>query len=198
MLINFPTRGISLLASTNKIAMDFDQSTQATCWMFDRESLLQCKRKAVVVRSIGHKGQPSKIPVSKHACGFQQRKHNADLDTALSPLHLSVAAPDACVTMATVDQDILIHFHSHQIQRLIGPNAIFPELRRSASVLSTAIMLFRRFYLSNSVIDFHPRDIAAASALLAVKVDCERNIEVRCPGRLSSSCLSCGSFIRHG
>ena len=45
-------------------------------------------------------------------------------------------------------------------------------------MLSTAIMLFRRFYLSNSVIDFHPRNIAAASALLSAKVDCERNVDV--------------------
>jgi hypothetical protein len=39
-------------------------------------------------------------------------------------------------------------------------------------------MIFRRFYLSNSVIDFHPRNVAAASALLAVKVDCENKLEV--------------------
>jgi hypothetical protein len=76
------------------------------------------------------------------------------------------------------DQDVLVHFHAHQIQRLLGPNAIFPQLQRSASVLSTAIMLFRRFYLSNSVIDFHPRNMAVASALLAVKVDCENKLEV--------------------
>ena len=80
--------------------------------------------------------------------------------------------------MSANDQDILIHFHAHQIQRLIGPNAIFPQLRRGTAVLSTAIMLFRRFYLSNSALDFHPRNIAAASALLAVKADCEGRLPV--------------------
>lgn len=155
--------------------MDFDQSTQAQCWMFNRYSLYECKQRASVIRSFGdHK---SKVPVSKDACGFDQRYRNAGTNVPPNPLHKSLDAT-SMATMATIDQDILVHFHSHQIQRLVGPNALFPELRRSASVLSTAIMLFRRFYLSNSVIDFHPRNIAAASALLAVKVDCERNLEV--------------------
>ena len=154
--------------------MDFDQSTQAQCWMFDRYSLYQCKQSASVIRSFKKGGRNSRVAVAKHACGFHQRYRNPSTPVPSNPLHKSLDT----TSMATIDQDILVHFHSHQIQRLVGPNALFPELRRSASVLSTAIMLFRRFYLSNSVVDFHPRNIAAASALLAVKVDCERNLEV--------------------
>jgi cyclin H len=81
-------------------------------------------------------------------------------------------------TISVQEQETLVHFHAHQIQRLVGPNAIIGQLQRSASVLSTAIVLFRRFYLSNSIIDFHPRDIAAASALLAAKVDHQRMLDV--------------------
>lgn len=157
--------------------MDFSQSTQATCWMFDSESLLQCKQEATRVQSLTQNYCTGRVTVRKHACGFQQRKNGAHEETPTNPLQ-TPKDTELPASMATIDQDILVHFHSHQIQRLVGPNAIFPALRRSASVLSTAIMLFRRFYLSNSVIDFHPRKIAAASALLAVKVDCERNLEV--------------------
>jgi hypothetical protein len=157
--------------------MNFDQSTQAKYWMFDRDSLLRCKQDALLVTSLTKERQSSKIHAKSFACGYQERPLEAPTRAPCMPLHTS-ADSDLSATMATCDQDILVHFHSHQIQRLVGPNAIFPELRRSASVLSTAIMLFRRFYLSNSVIDFHPRNIAAASALLAVKVDCERNLEV--------------------
>jgi hypothetical protein len=177
--------------------MDFDQSTQAQCWMFDRYSLYQCKQGATVIRSLKKGGPPtSKVPVAKHACGFHQRYRNGGTPVPSNPLHKAHDST-SMARMATTDQDILVHFHSHQIQRLVGPNALFPELRRSASVLSTAIMLFRRFYLSNSVIDFHPRNIAAASALLAVKVDCERNLEVSFFSRVIVILFSleCGSVL---
>ena len=149
-------------------SMEFEKSTQYRSWMFNEESLQDCKDKAASLRS--------DVGARSFACGFHQeqertgkrkRQEPYSADHGPSPLFLSPS-----------DQDTLVHFHAHQIQRLIGPNAVFPSLRRSASILSTAIMLFRRFYLSNSVLDFHPREIAAASALLAVKVDCERKLEV--------------------
>jgi cyclin H len=142
--------------------LDFEKSTQAKHWMFDEASLLQCREKACCSQS----GR-SKLRARKFACGYTSKypcTTNPGTHTGFN--------------MTANDQEILVHFHAHQIQRLIGPNAIFPQLRRGASVLSTAIMLFRRFYLSNSVVDFHPRNIAAASALLAVKADCEQRIPV--------------------
>lgn len=140
--------------------MDYETSSQARFWMFDELSLSECRTKAAVV-------QPStKKRARSFACGYQNRINKR-------------CSEENSRRMMPLDQETLVHFHAHQIQRLVGPNAIFPELQRSSSVLSTAIMLFRRFYLSNSVIDFHPRAMAAASALLAVKVDCERFLEVR-------------------
>lgn len=158
--------------------MEFARSTQASSWMFDWDSLRQCKEDASVIQSLGkHSHENSKPLVRKFACGFQQRSENGKSAKTYPQSTCTVATlPNK---MAANDQDVLVHFHSHQIQRLVGPNAILPALRRSSTVLSTAIMLFRRFYLSNSVIDFHPRNIAAASALLAVKVDCEQRLEVR-------------------
>lgn len=145
--------------------MDYENSTQARSWMYEEESLAECREKATFVHSIGNCS--TKLRVRKFACGFAQNKKQSKVSTELKR-----------TKMLALDQETLVHFHAHQIQRLVGPNAIFPELRRSAAVLSTSIMIFRRFYLSNSVIDFHPRSMAVAAALLAVKVDCEPFLDV--------------------
>lgn len=71
----------------------------------------------------------------------------------------------------------MIHFHAHQIQSLVGPGALLAELRTNSTVLSTAIMLFRRFYLSNSIIEVSPRKMAVASAFFAAKVE-DQKVEV--------------------
>ena len=152
-----------------QLLVDFEMSSQAKCWMFDEASLLECRQQACNTKTSRAAGKPR---VRKFACGYYGR-------TTTTTNNDNPSTSDPSSTMSPEDQEILIHFHAHQIQKLIGPNAIFPTLKRGSSVLSTAIMLFRKFYLSNSVIDFHPRNIAAASALLAVKTDCERNIPVR-------------------
>ncbi|KAL3784213.1 hypothetical protein ACHAW5_005265 [Stephanodiscus triporus] len=67
---------------------------------------------------------------------------------------------------------------------LIGPSAALPRCRRDAKVASTACLLFRRFYLSNSVMMHDPRTMLAASAFLASKVeDCT----------ISISCIESGT-----
>jgi hypothetical protein len=146
--------------------MDFDKSTQAKYWMYNEETLQQCLE--IACTSVEEDG-PNSPRVRKNASGYHNivmgKQNGVGRSNAQTPLTSHVLSPE--------DQELLVHFHAHQIQRLIGPNSIFPALIRGSNVLSTAIMLFRRFYLSNSVIDFHPRHIAAASALLACKADCE-------------------------
>eukprot|EP00539_Tryblionella_compressa_P002360 CAMPEP_0178734904 /NCGR_PEP_ID=MMETSP0744-20121128/1599_1 /TAXON_ID=913974 /ORGANISM="Nitzschia punctata, Strain CCMP561" /LENGTH=476 /DNA_ID=CAMNT_0020387229 /DNA_START=865 /DNA_END=2295 /DNA_ORIENTATION=- len=159
--------------------LDFDRSTQAKHWMFDEDSLRQCREEACAIQSLDGalpgRGGPR---IQKIACGYAKKKGAVGMDTSGPWGEMPAEGNRSPFTMSPQDQETLVHFHAHQIQRLIGPNAIFPLLRRGTSVLSTAIMLFRRFYLSNSVVDFHPRSIAAASALLAVKADCERRIPI--------------------
>ena len=158
--------------------LDFEMSSQAKCWMYDASSLNECREQACdsnntqqySTRGTG-RGSPR---VRKFACGYYNRRKSAATNTA----NTTPTTDPSSTTISQHDQETLVHFHAHQIQKLIGPNAVFPLLKRGSSVLSTAIMLFKKFYLSNSVIDFHPRNIAAASALLAVKTDCERNIPV--------------------
>jgi hypothetical protein len=130
-------------------------SSQAKCWMFNEGTLRDCRQDACNTNGVSSKAAGGKPRVRKFACGYHSRKAT------------STATPNNRDTPPTT-----------AFSSKISPNAIFPMLKRGASVLSTAIMLFRKFYLSNSVVDFHPRNIAAASALLAVKTDCERNLPV--------------------
>jgi hypothetical protein len=155
--------------------VDFEMSSQAKFWMFNETTLYECRQKACDNDGMKLCAAGGKPRVRKFGCGY----HGRTTSSKATPNKRD--KPPATALSSTIspeEQETLIHFHAHQIQKLIGPNAIFPMLKRGASVLSTAIMLFRKFYLSNSVVDFHPRHIAAASALLAVKTDCERNLPV--------------------
>lgn len=155
--------------------VDFKMSSQAQYWMFNETTLNECRKEACSGSGVKSRTKGGKPRVRKFASGYHNR-----MSATTTPQNNEDVPPMTSLssTISPEDQETLIHFHAHQIQKLIGPNAIFPMLKRGASVLSTAIMLFRKFYLSNSVIDFHPRNIAAASALLAVKTDCERNLPV--------------------
>jgi len=139
--------------------MDFDRSTQCRSWLFEKKSLQACREKAV---SIPH--DPT-VRVRKFASGFHHdlQQHGKQENT-----HRFISA---------YEQETLLHFHAHQIQSLVGPTAVLPELRKSTTVLATAITYFRRFYLSNCVIEIHPRKIAVACAFLAAKVE-EQRVEV--------------------
>lgn len=79
--------------------------------------------------------------------------------------------------MTVDEQEEILRFHLHQMETLCGPRAYLKGLRTSQRVLCTAIMFARRFYTSNSVINFHPRHICAAAVLLAGKVE-EEKLEV--------------------
>lgn len=143
--------------------MDFDCSTQCRSWLFDKKSLQACREKAV---STPH--DPT-VRVRKFASGFHfdVQQYGKQENT-----HRFISA---------YEQETLLHFHAHQIQSLVGPTAVLPELRKSTTVLATAITYFRRFYLSNCVIEIHPRKIAVACAFLAAKVE-EQRVEVSLQG----------------
>ena len=157
---------------------DFDCSSQAKSWLFDGASLSVCRQHRAECR-VG----PVPIRVQKFASGFHRRQWNKQQDENRSSGVNTMAAqyrskkrpygfPDLPPPNLTeAEEEALLRFHANQIQALVGPRAIHVELRRSPKVLATAIMLFRRFYLSNSVLDFDCRHMAVASALLASKVE---------------------------
>mmetsp|Transcript_34276 Transcript_34276/g.82900 ORF Transcript_34276/g.82900 Transcript_34276/m.82900 type:complete len:447 (-) Transcript_34276:359-1699(-) len=73
--------------------------------------------------------------------------------------------------LALADESSLISFFCSKIPLLIGPHATLPRCRRDAKVAATACLLFRRFYLSNSVMAHDPKCMLAAAAFLATKVE---------------------------
>ncbi len=69
------------------------------------------------------------------------------------------------------DETALISFYCSKIPLLIGPHAMLPRCKRDAKVSATASLLFRRFYLSNSVMMHDPKTMLAAAVFLAAKVE---------------------------
>jgi hypothetical protein len=154
--------------------MSFDQSTQCKSWLFSEKDLKLCREEAAGEQFVARK-QNGEARVRKYASGFKP--------TAIESVHSprSVQLVDDFIppptSLSSDEQEILVRFHAHQISMLVGPDAILPSLIRSETVFSTSIMIFRRFYLSNSVLDFSPRIMAVASCFLASKLE-ENRIEV--------------------
>lgn len=160
--------------------MDFERSTQARSWLFDIETLAHCRNHCA---AFGSNGVSSGLNlkhlkrVRKFASGFDGRFEEGETETTLKLPSLSGQSPPlkgTCGELTVEEQTTMIRFQANQISKLVGPSAIFPELRRSSKVVSTAVMLFRRFYLSNNVLDFDCRHVATAAAYLASKVEEER------------------------
>jgi hypothetical protein len=154
--------------------MDFDSSSQARSWLFDETTLAQCRQKALAEKPKAT-ARNSVERVRRFASGFHRR--HAGTDENLDPPRHSRQVKLS--VLSAEEQELLISFHAQQISQLVGPTAVlFPGLVRSHTVLATAIMLFRRFYLSNTVLDFEPRRLSVAAAYLAAKVE-EQRVEVR-------------------
>ena len=150
--------------------MDFRHSTQARSWTFNTQTLAACRQKALQV----HDGSNDSLScrARKFASGFHRRFRSSEAVRSKDDSARSVEEPFTALSVS--DQESVLRFHAQQIQSLVGPTAILPELRKSETVLSTAVTFFRRFFLSNSVTEIHPRTIAVASAFLASKVEEER------------------------
>jgi len=73
--------------------------------------------------------------------------------------------------VSSEEEQALIQFYAGKLPSVIGPNATIPRLRRDVKVLATAALLFRRFFLSNSVLAHDPKCIMVASAFLGSKVE---------------------------
>ncbi|TNM89747.1 hypothetical protein fugu_003981 [Takifugu bimaculatus] len=65
------------------------------------------------------------------------------------------------------EEDVLFRYYERRM--LDFCNAFKPAMPKS--VVGTAIMYFRRFYLNNSIMEYHPRIIMLTCAYLSCKVD---------------------------
>ncbi|XP_041093901.1 cyclin-H-like isoform X2 [Polyodon spathula] len=78
--------------------------------------------------------------------------------------------------MAAVNESLFLEPHEEKVifkhyeKRLLDFCAIFKPVMPK-SVVGTACMYFRRFYLNNSVMEYHPRTIMLTCTFLACKVD---------------------------
>jgi cyclin H len=173
--------------------MDFNRSTQARSWLFDEDSIAACRERAAVEAS-ANINEPR---VRKFASGFHSRfSKEREGSPTVSELPRSTFP-----TLSPNDKETLVRFHAHQIQALVGPTAILSELCTTETVLSSAIMFFRRFYLSNCILDINPRKMAAACAFFAAKAEEERidvssphGLMVECVGRSVQKLLSCEQY----
>jgi cyclin H len=73
--------------------------------------------------------------------------------------------------LTVIEEQALIRFYASKIFSLVGPNALVPRLQKDIKVASTAAILFRKFFLSNSVLMYDPKAIMVAAVFLASKVE---------------------------
>lgn len=125
------------------------------------------------------------IPVSHFACDAAQRlelmkqnnNNNNNEGATIGPSSSYYAqqgpfeSPSGKPYLSAAEEGVLVSFYASKLPALIGPAAQVRRLRRESKVLATAAALFRRFYLSNSVLLFDPKTIMVAAAFLASKVE---------------------------
>ena len=148
--------------------MSFDRSTQSKSWVFSEKNLRRCREKATNERLVS-RNQNGEVRVRNFASGF--RSSVAFSIQNHLPVQLENKEIQSNLLLSSQEQDTLVRFHANQISMLVGPDAILSTLVRSETVYATSIMIFRRFFLSNSVLDFSPRKMATASCFLASKLE---------------------------
>lgn len=76
-----------------------------------------------------------------------------------------------------LNEELLVAFYVAKIPSLLGPFAQNQYLRRDIKATATAALLFRRFFLSNSVMLHDPKHMLVAAAFMATKVeDCQTQV----------------------
>ena len=143
---------------------DFSHSTQLQQWIYTPQLLELCRQKANRLARQYLCTEPAlNQPVFDFARGF------SDTDEGIEHGPAENRTGDPFLT--PIEEGRLVDFYAAKLPSLIGPLAQLPKLRREVKVSATAALLFRRFYLSNSVMLFDPKAIMVASAFLASKVE---------------------------
>lgn len=146
---------------------DYGDSSQQKDWIFSPQMLEKCRKRAnQEARLYLSKGEKSSFaPWFKFACGYSKNPDaQMDLD---APEMTSSGHP----YISPEEEQLLISFYVAKVPSLIGPFAQNPYLRREVKVTATAALLFRRFFLSNSVMLHDPKHILVSAAFMATKVE---------------------------
>lgn len=110
----------------------------------------------------------SLLPVEYFAAGYAAKRfklgigNEEELDTDNDELWTSSPERGSRPLLSSDEEQLLIQFYSGRISCLIGPKADLPKCRRDIKVTATAALLFRRFYLSNSVMIHDPKALIVA------------------------------------
>ena len=116
------------------------------------------------------------LPISCYVC-YKSERTNVTKDPSVNYMEMGPWSTPSSISNSkhryiTPQQEmILIDFYGSKISSMIGPNAEIKRLRRESKVVATAAMIYRRFYLSNSVLLYDPKIIMVASTFLACKIE---------------------------
>ncbi len=176
--------------------MDYRSSSHISSWKFTTTQLTELRTRCnnrtrrLLIQELAKKKEQKK----------QQQESNSDILSAASQASPSAQLPvcfakgygniqnndimeidgdDAeCIAgteelpfLTCQEETELVSFYATKLFSLIGPNAMSLPLRRDIKVASTAALLLRRFYLSNSVMIYDPKIFMVACAFLATKVE---------------------------
>eukprot|EP00545_Synedropsis_sp_CCMP1620_P011764 CAMPEP_0119031400 /NCGR_PEP_ID=MMETSP1176-20130426/41521_1 /TAXON_ID=265551 /ORGANISM="Synedropsis recta cf, Strain CCMP1620" /LENGTH=372 /DNA_ID=CAMNT_0006987795 /DNA_START=75 /DNA_END=1193 /DNA_ORIENTATION=+ len=152
---------------------DYGVSTQLHGWLFRPADLNACRKRANQEArkylAESKDGDKSTIPFYKFASGLSQRIKDGKEDG------MDVDAPELTSQghpyLEPEEEALLVTFYVAKIPSLLGPFAQNAYLRREVKVTATAAALFRRFFLSNSVMLHDPKHILVAAAFMATKVE---------------------------
>ena len=72
--------------------------------------------------------------------------------------------------LTAAEEAAMVQYYASKLGKLIGPRPALLRLKRNSKVTATAALLYRRFFLSNSVMIYDPKAIMVAAAFLASKV----------------------------
>jgi cyclin H len=143
---------------------DFSHSTQLHQWIYTPQLLQQCRKRANRLAREYLCSEPTpNPPVFDFARGFNANEDGMEEGPAENPSGHAFLSPE--------EEGRLVDFYAAKLPSLIGPLAQVPRLRREIKVSATAALLYRRFYLSNSVMLYDPKAMMVASAFLASKVE---------------------------
>jgi len=156
--------------------VDYEDSSQLKLWMFKPEQLEKCRERAnrqarVLLAKPSEETAEGETkpppPVYSFAAGYAQKLKDMDTDDDNVPTQ--TAKGHDFVTPQ--EEALLVAFYASKLPSLIGPLAQVPRLRRDVKVTATAALLFRRFFLSNSVMVYDPKAVMVAAAFLGSKAE---------------------------
>ncbi|KAM7018409.1 cyclin-H isoform 1-T2 [Tautogolabrus adspersus] len=114
-----------------------------------------------------HISSQRKYWIFKSEDELEQMRHKANQKFRNKIHESGKAGVSASTFLERHEEDVL--FRHYERRLLDFCNAFKPVMPKS--VVGTAIMYFRRFYLNNSIMEYHPRIIMLICAYLSCKVD---------------------------